>query len=134
LAGDSWGQLDLGRQTNIGSKYFGAIDPFALGFNQANLGTTFSSVNTVRWDNMVMYQTPNFSGFQFGVGYSFNTSGGQGWDVDPVLPGETNPDDINNRGITTGLRYANGPIAVALSYDQMKNKVDDVTVRQWNIG
>lgn len=132
LAGDSWGQFDLGRQTNIGSKYFGAIDPFALGFSQANLGTTFSSVNTVRWDNMVMYQTPNFSGFQFGVGYSFNTNGGQGWDID--APGVVNPNDENNRGITTGIRYANGPIAVALSYDQSKIKADDITVRQWNIG
>ncbi len=132
LAGDSWGQLDLGRQTNVSSKYFGAIDPFGLGFSQANVGTTFSSVNTVRWDNMVMYQTPNFSGFQFGVGYSFNTNGTQGWDVD--APGVTNPDDENNRGITTGLRYANGPIAVALTYDQSKVEADDVTIKQWNIG
>ncbi|PLC51659.1 porin [Pollutimonas subterranea] len=132
LAGDSWGQLDLGRQTNIASKYFGAIDPFGLGFNQANVGTTFSSVNTVRYDNMVMYQTPNFSGFQFGVGYSFNTGGGQGWDID--APGVTNPDDSNNKAITTGLRYANGPIAVALTYDQAKREIDDVTVKQWNIG
>lgn len=138
LAGDSWGQLDLGRQTNIGSKYFGAIDPFALGFNQANVGTTFSSVNTVRWDNMVMYQTPNFSGFQFGVGYSFNTSGSQDWDIEDGSG--INPDDENNRGITTGIRYANGPIAVALSYDNMKQKfnvatgAEDVTVSQWNLG
>lgn len=132
LAGDSWGQLDLGRQTNIGSKYFGAIDPFGLGFSQANVGTTFSSVNTVRWDNMVMYQTPNFSGFQFGVGYSFNTDGAQNWDWDDA-PG-ANPDDENNRGITTGLRYANGPIAVALTYDNMKMKANDVTISQWNLG
>jgi predicted porin len=79
-----------------------------------------------------MYQTPNFSGFQFGVGYSFNTNGGQGWDID--VPGVPNPNDENNRGITTGIRYANGPIAVALSYDQSKVKADDVTIKQWNIG
>lgn len=132
LAGDSWGQFDLGRQTNIGSKYFGAIDPFGLGFNQANLGTTFSAVNTVRYDNMVMYQTPNFSGFQFGVGYSFNTNGDQGWDID--APGIPNADDENNRAITTGLRYANGPIAVALSYDQAKREIDDTTIKSWNLG
>jgi len=132
LASDAWGQFDLGRQTNIGSKYFGAIDPFGLGFGQANVGTTFSSVNTVRYDNMVMYQTPNFSGFQFGVGYSFNTNGAQGWDID--APGVPNPDDENNKAVTTGLRYANGPLAVALTYDQAKNRADDVTIRQWNIG
>src|SRR5690606_7365622 len=66
LAGDSWGQLDFGRQTNIASKYFGSIDPFGTAFDQANLGGVISAANTARYDNMVMYQTPNFSGFQFG--------------------------------------------------------------------
>jgi GBP family porin len=115
LASDAWGQLDFGRQTNIGSKYFGAIDPFGLGFAQANMGAAFTAVNTVRYDNMVMYQTPNFSGFQFGVGYSFNVDGGQEWK-------ESGTDDANKRAITTGLRYANGPLAVALTYDTFKVK------------
>ncbi|RTZ42428.1 porin [Candidimonas sp. SYP-B2681] len=132
LAGDSWGQLDVGRQTNIGSKYFGAIDPFALGFNQANVGTTFSAVNTVRYDNMVMYQTPNFSGFQFGAGYSFSTNGNQGWDID--APGRANPNDTNNRAVTTGIRYVNGPLAAALTYDQSKIKATNVNVKSWNLG
>src|SRR5690606_9350694 len=141
LRSDAWGQLDIGRQTNIGSKYFGAIDPFAQGFGQANIGTTFGSVNTVRWDNMVMYQTPNFSGFQFGVGYSFNTNGAQrsSLDVDGVY--DLNESDRNRRGITTGLRYANGPLAVALSYEQERigsaalgGFGDDVNVRAWQLG
>lgn len=144
LRSDAWGQIDIGRQTNIGSKYFGAIDPFAQGFGQANIGTTFGSVNTVRWDNMVMYQTPNFSGFQFGVGYSFNTDGAQrsSLDVDGVY--DLNESDRNRRGITTGLRYANGPLAVALSYEQerigsasangLSTPGDDVNVRAWQLG
>lgn len=69
-----------------------------------------------------MYQTPNFSGFQFGVGYSFNTNGGQAWKFDPDVPSGWTTDDLNRRGITAGLRYANGPIAVALSYDQERYK------------
>src|SRR3546814_8807028 len=60
------------RQTNIASKYFGSIDPFGAGFGQANIGVGLSAANTQRYDNMVMYQTPSYSGFQFGVGYSFN--------------------------------------------------------------
>jgi len=144
LQSDAWGRLDIGRQTNIGSKYFAAIDPFGAGFGQSNLGTTFGSVNTVRWDNMVMYQTPNFSGFQFGVGYSFNTDGAQrsSLDVDGVW--DLNESDRNRRGITTGLRYANGPLAVALSYEQerigsasgngLTTPGDDVNVRAWQLG
>src|SRR5690606_16186858 len=115
LASDSWGQLDFGRQTNIASKYLpGIVDPFGGGFGQANMGSSFSAANTLRLDNMVMYQTPNFSGFQFGVGYSFNASGA----AEFKEKGERNP---NMRAITTGLRYANGPIGVALTYDQFKS-------------
>jgi GBP family porin len=114
LQSDAWGRLDFGRQTNIASKYFGSIDPFGAGFGQANIGVGLSAANTVRYDNMVMYQTPSFSGFQFGVGYSFsaddNVSGN-----DRV--GFKTADNV--RAITTGVRYVNGPLNVALSYDQL---------------
>ncbi len=156
LAGDSWGQLDLGRQTNIASKYLpGVADPFGGGFGQANIGASFSSANTVRYDNMVMYQTPNFSGFQFGVGYSFNGDRAQYWDSQvPAFDGngnriEANTKDLNRQAVTAGLRYANGPIGLALTYDQIRqrglsydaeSKVynysegEDTTVKAWNIG
>ncbi|TEA79540.1 porin [Allopusillimonas ginsengisoli] len=133
LAGDAWGELTGGRQTNIGSKYLpGIVDPFGGGFGQANVGTSFSAANTMRWDNTVMYQTPNFSGFQFGVGYSFNVNGGEGWDVD--FAGQPNPKDSNGKGITAGLRYANGPIGVVATYDQIKINEDDSNFKQWSLG
>src|SRR5690606_14510304 len=129
LASDAWGQLDFGRQTNVGSKYFGAIDPFGLGFDQANMGTAFTAVNTVRYDNMVMYQTPNFAGFQLGVGYSFNADGAQSWDKDVTYYDAAGTKqtykgkDANKKAVTAGIRYANGPLAASLSYDQVKSGV-----------
>lgn len=120
LASDSWGQLDFGRQTNIASKYFGSIDPFGAGFNVANIGTGMSAANTQRYDNMVMYQTPSFSGFQFGVGYSFSADDGNAdgsTKADPDRVGFKTADNV--RAITTGLRYVNGPLNVALTYDQL---------------
>ena len=157
LAGDSWGQLDFGRQTNISSKYLSAVaDPFGGGFDQANIGGAFTAANTVRYDNMVMYQTPNFSGFQFGVGYSFNGDGKQAWDKDltvyDVSTGTNitgNNKDLNRQAVTAGLRYANGPVGLAVSYDQIRkrgisfnsnadrfeyNDGGDSTVKSWNIG
>ncbi|OZI39174.1 porin [Bordetella genomosp. 1] len=113
LASDSWGQIDFGRQTNIASKYFGSIDPFGAGFGQANIGVGMSSTNTTRYDNMVMYQTPSFSGFQFGAGYSFSaddTAGAQ-------RVGFATADNV--RAITAGARYVNGPLNVAIAYDQL---------------
>lgn len=133
LASDSWGQLDFGRQTNIASKYFGSIDPFGAGFGQANIGVGLSAANTQRYDNMVMYQTPSFSGFQFGLGYSFNAD-----DQNANQTGWRTAD--NTRAITTGLRYVNGPLNVAFSYDQLNasNKLAqgqvDATPRMYALG
>jgi len=113
LQSDHWGRLDLGRQTNIASKFFSSIDPFGAGFGQANLGVSLSAANTVRYDNMVMYQTPSFSGFQAGVGYSFNA------DDNAAANTRGFKTSNNTRAITTGLRYSNGPLNAAFSYDQL---------------
>jgi len=111
LQSDSWGQLDFGRQTNLASKYFAGIDPSGISFGQATMGTSFSTANTMRLDNMVLYQTPSFSGFKFGVGYSFN--------ADDTKGGEFRTNN-NNRVLTVGGRYQNGPLDVALSYDNFR--------------
>ncbi|ARP89854.1 porin [Bordetella genomosp. 9] len=112
LASNSWGQLDFGRQTNVASKFFGSIDPFAEGFGLANIGTAFSSSNTTRYDNLVLYQSPVFGGFQVGAGYSFN--------IDDNDAGDTGfRTNENQRGITAGLRYVNGPLNLAAGYDQI---------------
>lgn len=136
LQAETWGRLDIGRQTNIASKYFAEVaSPFGEDFKQASVATAFSAAD-VRYDNMVMYQTPEFEGFQFGVGYSFNANGSQQY----RLSGGGEP---NVRAITTGLLYENGPIEAALTYDQFKtptavsDEYDDdergITVRSWNI-
>jgi Outer membrane protein (porin) len=126
LASDAWGQLDFGRQTNIASKYFGSIDPFGLGFGAANMGVSFSAANTFRLDNLVLYQTPSFGGFQAGVGYSFSTD----------RQSSFNTAD-NVRAITAGVRYANGPLNVAVAFDQLNpahNTDEDAKLRQYAIG
>lgn len=115
LQSDAWGLIELGRQTNIASKYFaGVASPFGKNFGQANIGSAFSAAGSHRLDNMIMYQTPKFAGFQFGLGYSFNADGGQ-------TPDNVNGENPNTRSWTTGLRYGNGPIAAALTYDQAKD-------------
>lgn len=129
LANDAWGQLDLGRQTNIASKYFASIDPFGPSFGLANIGHGFSSANTTRYDNMVMFQTPSYAGFQVGAGYSFNSgigAGGNGF--------RTND---NNRAITAGLRYVNGPLNLAAAYDQLNpasSAAGSAKVRSYLVG
>jgi len=126
LSSDQWGLLELGRQTNIASKYFGDIDPFSLDYLNANMGMAFSAANTVRYDNMVMYQTPVWSGFQGGVGYSFSTD-----DVEGPTGFKTKE---NNRAWTAGVRYDNGPLKLALSYDVQYRKPNQPQPQQFIIG
>jgi len=132
LASDSWGRIDFGRQVNIASRFFESIDPFALSFAQANMGSAFSAANTVRYDNSVVYETPMFNDFQFGLGYSYN--------ADDSNDMQTGWKTVNNtRAITTGLRYVSGPVNVALTYDQLNmsrfvTNGDSVTPKQWTLG
>jgi len=125
LASDSWGQLDFGRQTNIASKFFAGIDPFAAGFGQANIGVGMSATNTYRLDNMVLYQSPSIGGFQFGVGYSFSA------DQDTTFETADHTREIN-----AGVRYVNGPLQAAFAFDQLNgnNAQGDATPRQYTIG
>lgn len=111
LAGDSWGQIDFGRQTTVGSRFF--VDVHGQGWGDTGSTLTFNAQDTNRIDNSVVYVTPNYSGFQFGAGYSFNANGDQDYKISGVK-------DTNQRVFTTGLRYANGPMAVALTYDQVR--------------
>ncbi|MDF3852203.1 porin [Achromobacter denitrificans] len=132
LANDAWGTLEFGRQATIGSNYLADIDPFYTSYTQSNLGLGFSAANTMRWDNMVMYRTPSVNGFEMGVGYSFNAD-----DTNADQSGFRTAD--NTRGITAGLRYVQGPLNVALTYDQLNGSnraaIDhDATPRQYALG
>lgn len=132
LAGDSWGSLVFGRQQNVASRYIGDIaSPFGDSMELAAIGKTFTSAATVRADNTVVYATPNFNGFDFAVGYSFNVKGAQNWSVKNT--GQANPKDDNAKLVTTGLRYANGPVAVAVSYDNLKATAWDKSIQAWNL-
>ena len=120
IQSDVWGLIELGRQTNIASKYLaGVATPFGIDFGQAGVGSAFSAAGANRYDNMVMYQTPKFAGFQFGLGYSFNANGAG-------TPDNAAGERQDQRAWTTGLSYANGPLAAALTYDQLKNKDGNV--------
>lgn len=101
LSGESWGRVDLGRQTTVTSLYVaGVASPFGGNGYQYGVGAAFNAANTVRYDNMLAYQSPEFSGFQFGAGYSFNTNGAQKWDRSGLTGNAINSDDANVKAFT----------------------------------
>lgn len=102
------GELRLGRQFILGTSFFSTIDPFGTQFRQAGIGSTIAAANQVRNDNTAMYFSPNFGGLQAAIGYSFNREGQE-------VAGNAS----NNRAITSGIRYAQGPIEAAVTYDRL---------------
>ncbi|OZI32533.1 porin [Bordetella genomosp. 10] len=114
LNSETWGRFEFGRQVNMASELFALVDPFYTSYNAANLGTTLGAANTMRLDNLAMYHSPVMGGFQFGVGYSFNADD----TLDDGSGKFSTPD--NNRAVTAGLSYTNGPLFLAASYDRLK--------------
>ena len=131
---NAWGQVRLGRMISLTTDYLvNAVDPFGAGFGQLNMGNAFTSGNTVRLDNTLMYKTPTMSGFQAGLGYSFAT----GLSSNGGTTGYGFESSNNTRQLTAGLKYANGPIYAAASYEKAyaanSTVVNGQSVNNWNI-
>jgi len=123
LASDSWGTLEFGRQLTMGNKYFGDIDPFGTSFTHASMDHSFTAAG-IRYDNLVLYRTPDIDGFQFGIGYSFATNQGNA----------KFKTSNNQRGLTSGIRYLNGPLNVVATYDQMRDGGQTAKPKMYAIG
>ncbi len=125
---NSWGYVRIGRQLNFATEYVGLpVDPFGTGFGQLNMGTAFGVVNTDRISNAIKYQTPNMSGFQAGIGYSFATGNTALYTPDANGNGKAGTSGTgynfatsnNSRQLTLGAKYANGPFYAAASWDKL---------------
>lgn len=133
LSSTKWGSVDLGRRTTSGTWAFSGIDPFAAGFGQAALDSSMGAQFS-RLSNMIMYTSPSISGFGVSAGYSFDTGQTNYFGGTAGKFGTSN----KYRAITTGVRYANGPLLLAAMYDQymppaVANKAS-ASVKQWNLG
>ena len=144
---DSWGYVRMGRQLNFATEYVGIpVDPFGTGFGQLNMGAAFGVANTDRISNTLKYQTPNMSGFQAGIGYSFATGNSALYTAEAnngLVPGTSGTgynfaSSNNTRQLTLGAKYANGPFYVAASYDKLYaesglNEGRNATISSWNL-
>lgn len=111
LESDLWGQFRLGRQKSISDLFFVELND--QGWEGTGSSAVFTGVDSYRVDNALMYFSPVYAGWQFGIGYSFNVDGLQS----PKVSGQT---DTNQRFLTTGLSYNQGPVSAALVYDQVR--------------
>jgi predicted porin len=135
VGNNSWGDVRLGRMTNLASDWLvGGLDPFAAGFGQLNMGHAFTSGNTLRLDNTLMYRSPVMSGVQAGLGYSFAT----GLPSNGGTTGYGFATNDNSRQLTVGAKYANGPVYAAVSYDKAyaaeSSAQNGQSVNNWSLG
>lgn len=138
---NAWGLARIGRQYNLATDYFGAVDPFSQGFGQANIGAAFGAANTLRMSNAIKYQSPLMSGFRAGAAYSFaNGMSNTAIDGAAARAGSTgyNFETNNNvRQLSLGANYTNGPIYAALSYDKIYAPTSTISASNpssWNLG
>lgn len=133
LSASQWGRIDLGRRVNLASDFFVSIDPFAAGFGQANIGASFGSANTTRYNNMVLLQATPIEHLTLGAGYSYSTgiaaiyAGGQScatsFSCQTVSDSNAFANQQNFRALTLGVKYKYGPWDLAIAYDRLYGDV-----------
>lgn len=106
----SFGQVRLGRALTAS---YNAVSRYDL-FGTVGLGATLAWKNSYqnRYDNMVSYISPKFSGFGFGVDYGFGEKA----------------ENRTSRNFSIGGTYDNGPLSIGLGYDQQNNVAVTPTV------
>lgn len=120
------GSFVLGRLASLGSgtgswDMFGRVDPFGTGFGGLNL--VFSVANAQRFDNGMMWRSPKWGGFQFGVEHSRRTDGSE-------VPG-----NAKNRYMTGGAAsWEGGPFFAAITYNVTNNETGGSDQKNLQIG
>lgn len=136
LGNKAWGDFTIGRQYNVASRLYSSMFGAQYGgFSQLNTGAGlgFSAANFVRYDNLALFESARFSGFQFSAGYSFNAD-----DRNAAQTGFATAD--NTRAITSGVSYINGPVMAFFAYDQLNpsgklsNAQRSTTPRSFTVG
>ena len=106
-----FGEVRLGRDQVAGYNKTSSYDLFGqTGIGQFYGWTNWTGSSTadaagVRNDNLISYYSPDFSGFKAGFSYGFDEKTGS---------------DKSGRYVGGVVSYDNGPLSVALSYDQRK--------------
>ena len=116
LAG-GFGEVRLGRDLTPGYSKFISYDLFGqvgigkfMGWsdwngNNQTTANNNNDANGMRSSNMISYYTPNFSGFTAGLGYGFDEKA-------------DTTNSKKGRYVGGYVAYDNGPLSVALSYDE----------------
>ncbi|MGB6008256.1 porin [Castellaniella sp.] len=120
LSSDYWGTFAMGRQYNLADPFFGINSTTSMG----DIDKTFGAAS-VRVDNMFRYLTPNFSGFQAGVGYAANGT---------IVRNNQDPDTYNrdrDSYLSLGMQYTDQAIHAVATYDRAGTGKSEHAATSW---
>ncbi|WP_409415111.1 porin [Comamonas sp.] len=109
----NFGEVRLGRFLTAGHDKASSYSVFStIGLG----GFQGWAAEEVRYNNMLAYYSPNFSGFTFGVNYAFDEKAGETISA---------PNSRTGRYVGLDATYANGPLSITGAVDQAEgDKVD----------
>jgi len=108
----NFGTVRLGRQDLPIYLAMDSVDPFSTG-TLGDIGTLFPSLDAKpRYNNMLYYKTPTFSGLTAEVSYTF---------------GEQAGDNTAGRSYGIVLGYENGPLVAKLAYNRLDNDPNNLS-------
>jgi general bacterial porin, GBP family len=117
-------KLDFGRQMNLASRYFLAMNPFRSATSQLAIGTSFGNAKVIRYSNLVQAQLLPTENLKIGLSYSFNA---QLPAVYANSDGNLVPAGSNEAGfgtsqklrvVSAGMHYERGGLVLAAGYDK----------------
>ena len=142
LTSENWGTFFIGRQYNAGEAFIAHIDPFGTGGGYAAANSIFGNSIFDRYDGVIKYVSPNFSGFKFGLALVHDDSETK-YRGSANQPHGTDYKKIDRTvGVSTGLGHTNGPIYVGASFDYQDVKEKNASTgldnrsktKAWNLG
>ena len=123
LAGKNWGEVKLGSFGTVHDDYAGFTEAGGMSWGK-DAGIGFIVSGDV--SNGIEYISPSFSGLQFKVGASTHYDKNEN-DTGEVVDAE------NNRAFFASGAYNNGPLKVALTYDNVNQQSTELKKDEWMI-
>ena len=119
----NFGEIKFGRGYNPLFLVQFAADPYGAGL--VGQASNIFTLNTIRNDNAVYYDTPRFAGFQASGVWQLGES---------TTNSTTTQAKRGNDRYGAGLTYANGPLFVGFGHEQIRSNLDTFRTRTSDLG
>ncbi|OZI71497.1 porin [Bordetella genomosp. 12] len=106
LANGRFGEIRLGRQATIGASYGSELE--VAPWRDMGMGALFKASDNYQRNNLVNLYSPQWGGWQAGLGYAFDAAGPDG-----------PPSSGRGHAWSAGLRYDSEPWLAVLTWDRL---------------